>query len=634
MKDNKYSVRARNISKTYKMYSGAKEKILDLILPKGAGKNFNALKDLTFEIEKGKCVGLIGLNGAGKSTLSNILAGVSLPTKGEIYIEGNPAIIAIGSGMNNFLTGMENVETKALMMGFKKDKIEEIKRNVIEFAEIGDFINQPIRTYSSGMRSRLGFAISIHMDPDILVIDEALSVGDQTFTKKCLDKMNEFKEKGKTIFFVSHSIGQVKEFCDEVLWLEYGMLKEYGNASEVIPRYQEYLNSINKMTKEEKEEYKKEVLKEQEHSLLNNFKLVDQKFKKIKLRGKIFKYTLLINKQGKRLRVPYNFDYSTFIFGGIVSIIRKQNIKGILLLLGEIVAIFISSGLWGILTRMILTFGAALFTGKSYVDNLIENRGYIPYELYKENKNNELKELIVKESYVNDSKYTDIKSENNYVIQNLKEQNSYNKKNRSLKNNNLIFITLIALMLITACGAVIYKNDFNMKGILSWNENSKGKINEKFLITIEDKGKINEFAFLNINEESNKIELEYYKNDFRVKEKGKSIPLDTFIKSKKEKPDMVILSLFKKEGFKSVNISKDLLIRLDIKNNSTEDKYRKILTNIVDDKYKKEYEEVFKEKDEKWLDNYKEFIELLRKENDNDKFITVKKGEYKNISVK
>ncbi|MDU4912109.1 teichoic acids export ABC transporter ATP-binding subunit TagH [Clostridium baratii] len=634
MKDNKYSVRARNISKTYKMYSGAKEKILDLILPKGAGKNFNALKDLTFEIEKGKCVGLIGLNGAGKSTLSNILAGVSLPTKGEIYIEGNPAIIAIGSGMNNFLTGMENVETKALMMGFKKDKIEEIKRNVIEFAEIGDFINQPIRTYSSGMRSRLGFAISIHMDPDILVIDEALSVGDQTFTKKCLDKMNEFKEKGKTIFFVSHSIGQVKEFCDEVLWLEYGMLKEYGNASEVIPRYQEYLNSINKMTKEEKEEYKKEVLKEQEHSLLNNFKLVDQKFKKIKLRGKIFKYTLLINKQGKRLRVPYNFDYSTFIFGGIVSIIRKQNIKGILLLLGEIVAIFISSGLWGILTRMILTFGAALFTGKSYVDNLIENRGYIPYELYKENKNNELKELIVKESYVNDSKYTDIKSENNYVIQNLKEQNSYNKKNRSLKNNNLIFITLIVLMLITACGAVIYKNDFNMKGILSWNENSKGKINEKFLITIEDKGKINEFAFLNINEESNKIELEYYKNDFRVKEKGKSIPLDTFIKSKKEKPDMVILSLFKKEGFKSVNISKDLLIRLDIKNNSTEDKYRKILTNIVDDKYKKEYEEVFKEKDEKWLDNYKEFIELLRKENDNDKFITVKKGEYKNISVK
>lgn len=632
MKDNKYSVRARNISKTYKMYSGAKQKVLDLILPKGAGKDFNALKDITFDIEKGKCVGLIGLNGAGKSTLSNILAGVSLPTKGEIYIEGNPAIIAIGSGMNNFLTGMENVETKALMMGFKKDKIEEIKRNVIEFAEIGDFINQPIRTYSSGMRSRLGFAISVHMDPDILVIDEALSVGDQTFTKKCLDKMNEFKERGKTIFFVSHSIGQVKEFCDEVIWLEYGMLKEYGKSDEVIPRYQEYLNNINKMTKEEKEKYKKEVLKEQEHSLLNNFKLVDQKYKKIKLRGKIFKYTLLINKEGKRLRVPYNFDYSTFIFGGIVSIIRKQNTKGIVLLIGEIVAIFISSGLWGILTRMILTFGAALFTGKSYVDDLIENRGYIPYELYKENKNNELKELIVKKSYVNDSIDTDIK--NDYVIQNLKEQNSYHKKNKSLKNNNLIFITLIVLMLITACGAVIYKNDFNMKGILSWNENSKEKINEKFLITIEDKGKINEFAFLNINEESNKIELEYYKSDFKVKEKGESIPLDTFIKSKKEKPDMVILGLFKKEGFKSINISKDVLIRLDIKNNSTEDKYRKILTNIVDDKYKKEYEEVFKEKDENWLDNYKEFIELLRKENDNDNFITVKKGEYKNISVK
>ncbi|AQM59510.1 teichoic acids export ABC transporter ATP-binding subunit TagH [Clostridium baratii] len=634
MRNNKYSVRAKNINKTYKMYTGSKQKLLDLILPKGAGKDFNALKDITFDIEKGKCIGLIGLNGAGKSTLSNILAGVSLPTSGDVEINGTPAIIAINSGMNNFLTGMENIEVKALMMGFKKEKIEEIKRNVIEFAEIGDFINQPIRTYSSGMRSRLGFAISVHMDPDILVIDEALSVGDQTFTKKCLDKMNEFKERGKTIFFVSHSIGQVKEFCDEVIWLEYGMLKEYGKSDEVIPRYQEYLNNINKMTKEEKEEYKKEVLKEQEHSLLNNFKLVDQKYKKIKLRGKIFKYTLLINKQGKRLRVPYNFDYLTFIFGGAVSIIRKQNTKGILLLLGEIVAIFISSGLWGILTRLILTFGAALFTGKSYVDDLIENRGYIPYELYKENKNNELKELIVKESYVNDSKYTDIKSENTYVIQNLKEQNSYNKKNRSLKNNNLIFITLIVLMLITACGAVIYKKDINKDIPLFSDKSNKEKLNENFLITIEDKGKIDEFAFFYINEENNKVELEYYKDDFKVKEKGNSVSLDTFIKSKKDKPNTVILNLFKKEGFDSININNSLLTKLDIKNNSTEEKYRKILTNIVDDKYKKEYEEIFKGKDEIWLDNYKEFIELLRKENDNDNFITVKKGEYKNISVK
>lgn len=632
MGEDKYSVRAININKSYKMYSGQKEKLFDLILPSGAGKDFYALKNITFNVQKGKCVGLIGLNGAGKSTLSNILAGVSLPSKGEIYIDGNPAIIAIGSGMNNFLTGIENIETKALMMGFKKDKIEEIKRNVIEFAEIGDFINQPIRTYSSGMRSRLGFAISVHMDPDILVIDEALSVGDQTFTKKCLDKMNEFKEKGKTIFFVSHSISQVRDFCDEVIWLEYGILKEHGSSDEVIPKYQKYLNSINKMTKEEKENYKKEVLKEQEHSLLNDFKLVDPKFKKIKLRGKIFKYTLLINKEGKRLRVPYNFDYLTFIFGGVVSIIRKQNSKGILLLIGEIVAIFISSGLWGIVTRLILTFIAALFTGKSYVDYLIENRGYIPYELYKENKNNELKELIIKESYVNDNRDKDVK--NDYVIQNLKEQNSYHKKNRSLKNNNLIFITLIVLMVITACGAVIYKKDFYNKGILSWNEDNKEKLNENFLITIEDKGKINEFAFLNINEENNKVELEYYKDDFKVKERGKNVSLDTFIKSKKDKPNTVILNLFKKEGFNSININNSLLTKLDIKNNSTEEKYRKILTNIVDDKYKNEYEEVFKGKDEIWLDNYKEFIELLKKENDNDNFITVKKGEYKNISVK
>ena len=146
MEENKYSIIAKNISKGYKMYSSPKQKLMDLILPKGAGKTFYALKDLSFKVEKGEVVGLLGLNGSGKSTLSNILGGVSMPTSGEIKINGESALIAIGLGMNNFLTGIENIELKALMMGYKKSEVEEIKQEIIDFADIGEFINQPLRT--------------------------------------------------------------------------------------------------------------------------------------------------------------------------------------------------------------------------------------------------------------------------------------------------------------------------------------------------------------------------------------------------------------------------------------------------------------------------------------------------------
>lgn len=384
MNKQKYAIIAKNISKRYKMYKSSKEKLIDLISPKGCGADFYALKDVSFKVEKGKSVGLIGVNGAGKSTLSNILSGVSIPTSGEIEINGEPAIIAIGSGLNNFLTGIENIEIKALMMGFDKERIEEIKHDVIEFAEIGEFINQPIRTYSSGMRSRLGFAISINIDPDIIIIDEALSVGDPTFTKKCLDKMNEFKERGKTIFFVSHSIGQVREFCDEAIWLEYGMIKEYGSTNEILPKYQEYLNMINKMNSEEKKKFKSKVLNEQNHHLLKEFKVIEPKYKKLKLTGNILKYAKLINKSGKYKIIPYNFDNRTFVLGFIECFIRKQYSYGILMMILEAIAIFISPGIWGILSRFLLTFIMSFFSGKKYTHELIEYQDYMPFDVYKD----------------------------------------------------------------------------------------------------------------------------------------------------------------------------------------------------------------------------------------------------------
>lgn len=255
------SVVVNHVSKKYKMYSRTSEKILDLISPKGYGKTFYALQDISFEANKGDVIGIIGVNGSGKSTLSNIIAGIIPPTSGTVEVHGEAALIAIQSGLKQELTGRENIELKCLMLGFDKKQIIELTPQIIEFADIGDFIDQPVKTYSSGMRSRLGFAISIHIDPDILVIDEALSVGDQTFADKCLDKMNEFKEKGKTIFFISHSISQMKKFCEKALWIQYGQVENYGSMSEVMPEYEKFIKEYKKMTKQEKKAFQDKVRK-------------------------------------------------------------------------------------------------------------------------------------------------------------------------------------------------------------------------------------------------------------------------------------------------------------------------------------------------------------------------------------
>ncbi|MEH7574396.1 teichoic acids export ABC transporter ATP-binding subunit TagH, partial [Cytobacillus firmus] len=222
------SVIIQNVYKKYKMHSKTSEKLLDVILPNGYGEDFFALQDISFSAEQGDVIGLIGVNGSGKSTLSNIISGVIPPTSGKVETIGQTSLIAIASGLNNQLTGRENIELKCLMLGFNKKEIRELEPEIIEFADIGKFIDQPVKKYSSGMKSRLGFAISVTVDPDILVIDEALSVGDKMFAEKSKQKMFEFKEKGKTIFFVSHSMGQIKEFCEKALWLEYGEIKEYG----------------------------------------------------------------------------------------------------------------------------------------------------------------------------------------------------------------------------------------------------------------------------------------------------------------------------------------------------------------------------------------------------------------------
>ena len=169
-----------------------------------------------------------------------------------MHINGEQSLVAINTGLNKQLTGLENINVKGALLGLSKKKIQEIIDGVIEFAELGDFLYQPVKKYSSGMKSRLGFSISIYLDPDIIIVDEALSVGDKGFAQKCLNKMNELKDKGKTIIFISHSLPQVRKFCQSAMWIEGGMLKEYGEVNEVCDHYGEYVDYYNSLSNKEK----------------------------------------------------------------------------------------------------------------------------------------------------------------------------------------------------------------------------------------------------------------------------------------------------------------------------------------------------------------------------------------------
>lgn len=254
------TINIKNVEKHYKLYENQKERILDLLSPRSHGQLFHALRGVDFEAEAGDIVGFIGINGSGKSTLSNIVAGIVPPSKGTVEVNGQASLIAVAAGLNNDLTGRENIELKCLMLGFSKEEIRELEPDIIAFSELESFIDQPVKSYSSGMKSRLGFAISVTVDPDILIIDEALSVGDRAFGQKSLAKMEEFKEQGKTMIFVSHSINQVKNFCNKILWLEFGRIKAFGEVNDVLPLYESFLNIWQKMSKEERDNYRNRML--------------------------------------------------------------------------------------------------------------------------------------------------------------------------------------------------------------------------------------------------------------------------------------------------------------------------------------------------------------------------------------
>lgn len=268
------AIKVNNVTKKYRLYENTNERLLDLISPKDYGKDFYALANVNFEANTGEVVGFIGVNGSGKSTLANIIAGIIPETSGTIRVNGQVSLIAVTAGLKHDLTGRDNIELKLLMLGFNKEKIKELEPAIIEFSELGNFIDQPVKSYSSGMRSRLGFAISVNVNPDILIIDEALSVGDRAFAEKSLNKMQEFKQEGKTMIFVSHSLTQMKRFCDRILWLEYGMVKDIGKVDEIIPKYEMFLAKWQKMNKSERESYRMLALENQQ-KLIKGIKITN-----------------------------------------------------------------------------------------------------------------------------------------------------------------------------------------------------------------------------------------------------------------------------------------------------------------------------------------------------------------------
>lgn len=232
------AIRVSNVTKAYKIFDTPGQRFLYHMFHTKSGKDFVALDNVSFEVKKGEAFGIIGRNGSGKSTMLQILAGIIKATSGEVEINGRiAALLELGSGFNPESTGYENIYMNAAILGVSKEEIDQKVDEIIAFADIGDFVNQPVKTYSSGMFVRLAFAVAINVDADILLIDEALAVGDVFFRQKCYARLNQLKEEGKTIILVSHGMNEVEQFCDRALLLNKSQTLMCGDSREAVQRY-------------------------------------------------------------------------------------------------------------------------------------------------------------------------------------------------------------------------------------------------------------------------------------------------------------------------------------------------------------------------------------------------------------
>lgn len=277
MVEKKVTVAANHVTKRFDLAERQSDKVKAVFKFWGKGiPNFWAVKGVSFEAHAGETIGVIGTNGSGKSTLLEMVAGLTQPTSGHMTINGSTSIIAIGAGMRPQLTGRANIRLKALMQGMTEKEIDAKMDDIIEFSELGDFIDQPVKSYSSGMKSKLGFAISVYSDADIVIIDEALSVGDPTFTQKSMERTKRFKEEGKTIFFVSHSAAQMRQMADRVIWMHYGDIRMDGPFDQVMPEYERFLKRFNRFSENERLAYQKRYKDAQKTFTLAHLKQLER----------------------------------------------------------------------------------------------------------------------------------------------------------------------------------------------------------------------------------------------------------------------------------------------------------------------------------------------------------------------
>lgn len=248
---NEIAIQISNLTKTFKIFDKPTDRVKESLNPFGKrySRDFYALRNVSLNIYRGETIGVIGKNGAGKSTLLKMITGVLTPTSGEIKVNGRIAsLLELGAGFNPEMTGIENIYLNGTIMGYTKEEMDAKVQEIVDFADIGDFINQQVKMYSSGMFARLAFAVNVSVKPDILIVDEALSVGDIFFQTKCFKRMEKLKEQGVTVLFVSHDMGSIRQLCSKCLWLDNGTSRQYGNVDEVAAAYfNEQLASHNRV---------------------------------------------------------------------------------------------------------------------------------------------------------------------------------------------------------------------------------------------------------------------------------------------------------------------------------------------------------------------------------------------------
>lgn len=241
------AISAQGLSKRFKIRRTSQIKERFVRRGTAHGQEFWALRDATFEIPKGSMFGIVGHNGSGKSTALKVLAGIYRPTVGTVEVRGTmSALLELGAGFHPELTGRENIALNGSLLGMNRRRVEEITEEVIDFSGVGQFIDQPLKTYSSGMQVRLGFAIAVKVDPEILVVDEVIAVGDEQFQRRCFDYIYNLRSRGSTIVIVTHALGIVSDMCDQAMWLDHGEVKAQGEAREVVDSYLRLVNKTEK----------------------------------------------------------------------------------------------------------------------------------------------------------------------------------------------------------------------------------------------------------------------------------------------------------------------------------------------------------------------------------------------------